>query len=150
MTAGVDHIGVACIFACHDQAGRIVLAKRNETARDERGRWDLGGGSVRFGETLEQAVRREVREEYGVDPLEVTLIHAYSALRTNAGVPTHWVALLHAVAVDPSQVHLAEPDKFTELGWFDLDHLPSPLHSQIEPHSLPALRAYFSHSLIPA
>ncbi|MBI4032665.1 NUDIX domain-containing protein [Candidatus Berkelbacteria bacterium] len=148
MQPGVDHIGVTCIFACHDDAGRIVLAKRNNSARDEKGRWDLGGGRVHFGETLEQTVRREVREEYGTDPIEVTLLHAYSALRMNDGVPTHWVALLHAVRVNPAEVYLAEPHKFTELGWFSLEALPTPLHSQIEPNALPALQRYFSQVLI--
>ena len=44
---------------------RVVLVKRaNEPLKGE---WSLPGGAVDVGETLEQAIRREVREETGLD-----------------------------------------------------------------------------------
>jgi 8-oxo-dGTP diphosphatase len=47
-----------------DAAGRYLLVLR--TAEPEAGRWALPGGRVEPGETLEDAVVREVREETGV------------------------------------------------------------------------------------
>jgi hypothetical protein len=32
--------------------------------------------------------------------------------------------------VDPTKVKNNEPEKIDEIGWFSLDKLPSPLHSQ--------------------
>lgn len=138
---GVDFIGVTVPFVIHDGKGKFLLQKRSKNCRDEQGRWDVGGGSMEFGETWEEAVRREVKEELGVDPQKVEFIHAFNALRDNHGTPTHWVALVHAVQVDPDEVKIIETDKIDEIGWFTMDSLPSPLHSQMMNGLLPAQKA---------
>jgi ADP-ribose pyrophosphatase YjhB (NUDIX family) len=57
---------VACVGAVvHDEAGRLLLVRRGH--EPHRGRWTLPGGRVETGETTEQAVVREVREETGLD-----------------------------------------------------------------------------------
>ena len=38
------------------------------------------------------------------------------------------------VLVDPKQVKIGEPDKFDDIGWFEIDNLPDKLHSQIRAH----------------
>ncbi len=126
---GFDHIGVCAPFVIHDGKGKILLHKRGKNARDEHGRWDVGGGAVEFGETLEAAVRRELKEEFGADALEITYITTYEAHREHDGQKTHWIAVTHAVLVDPDTVVIGEPDKIDEIGWFGLDDLPDPLHS---------------------
>jgi 8-oxo-dGTP pyrophosphatase MutT (NUDIX family) len=49
--------------AIFDDAGRVLLIKENY----DRERWGFPGGAVEVGETIEQAVVREVREETGLD-----------------------------------------------------------------------------------
>jgi len=41
------------------------------------------------------------------------------------------VALDFKVRVDRGKVKNGEPHKFEEIGWFKLDDLPCPLHSQV-------------------
>jgi len=135
---GVDFIGVTVPFVVHDGKGRVLLQKRSKNCRDEHGRWDVGGGSMEFGENWEEAVRREVKEELGAEPLKVEFLHAFNALRDNNGTPTHWVALVHAVEVNPEEVKIIETDKIDEIGWFTMDSLPSPLHTQIMHGLIPA------------
>lgn len=43
MIKGVDYTGVCIIYFCHDAKGNFIMAKRSPQARDERGRWDIGG-----------------------------------------------------------------------------------------------------------
>jgi ADP-ribose pyrophosphatase YjhB (NUDIX family) len=120
---------VSCVFVCHDGAGRLLLARRAAGARDEPGTWDTGAGALEFGESFEAAVTREVTEEYAATPRSVTLIGVRNVLRDDP--PSHWVAVLFAVRVDPAQVAIGEPHKFDRIGWFTGDALPTPLHSQL-------------------
>lgn len=129
---GVDFIGVTVCFIVHDGKGKFLLQKRSKNTRDEHGKWDIGGGAVEFGETLDQAVRREVQEELCTQPSKVEFLAAYEAHRDNHGTPTHWIALLHSVQVDPSAVKIGEPDRIDEIAWFNSYDLPSPLHSMFE------------------
>ena len=46
------------------------------------------------------------------------------------GKPTHWVALDFKVLVDPKNVKINEPHKFDDIGWFNLENIPQPVHSQ--------------------
>lgn len=129
---GVDYIGVTVTFVIHDGKGNFLLQKRSQNTRDEKGKWDVGGGALEFGEEWSDAVWREVEEEIGVKPLKVEFLKAFNALRENNGVNTHWIALVHAVQVDPSKVRINEPEKIDEIAWFTLELLPSPLHSKIK------------------
>ncbi|MGH3312646.1 MAG: NUDIX hydrolase [Streptomyces sp.] len=128
---------VSCVFVCKDATGRILLARRSAGARDEPGTWDTGAGALEHGETFDQAVTREVREEYTATPLSISTIGVRNILR---GDPvSHWVAVVFAVEVDPSEVAIGEPHKFDTLGWFTPAGLPYPQHSQL-PETLALFR----------
>ena len=121
--------GVSVVFVCEDGEGRILLARRGAGARDEPGAWDCGAGALEFGESFESAVAREVEEEYATVPQRIELCGVRNVVR--ADPPSHWVAVVFRVRVDPSAVVIGEPHKFDELGWFRPDELPAPLHSQL-------------------
>ncbi len=136
---GIDHIGVSICAVVHDGKGRILLMKRGSEARDEQGNWDICGGAIEFGESIDEALRRELKEELCADPIDIEFLTVYDAHRVHAdGSPTHWVALAHAVKVDPAKVKIGEPHKIAEIGWFTSDNLPSPLHTQFPKNFEPA------------
>lgn len=141
---GVDHIGVTVNFLIHDGQGRLLLQKRSQNCRDEQGRWDIGGGAVEFGETLEEAVHRELAEEYLTKPVSIQKTRSGTALRQNNGHLTHWVYVNYKVLVKPEDIQIGEPHKVDEIGWFTRDTLPQPLHSMFPI----ALEVALEHNLI--
>ncbi|WP_323761628.1 8-oxo-dGTP diphosphatase MutT [Maricaulis sp.] len=62
---------VLFVAACAllDADGRILIAKRPE-GKAMAGLWEFPGGKIEPGETPEQAVVRELREELSVEPCE--------------------------------------------------------------------------------
>lgn len=130
MRKGVDYTGISIVFACHDGEGNFLLSKRSAQCRDEHGTWDPGGGGVEFGDTIEMTLKKEIAEEYCTDVLAFERLGYRDVHREHEGAKTHWLALDFKVLIDRSKVKNGEPHKIGELGWFTLDALPSPMHSQ--------------------
>ena len=57
------HVAVGIIY---NQQQQILLAKRPEHT-DQGGLWEFPGGKVETGETVRQALVRELQEEIGID-----------------------------------------------------------------------------------
>lgn len=128
---GVGYVGVITCFICHDGAGRIFMAKRSNKARDEQGTWDVGGGGLDWGVSAEENAKKEIAEEYGVTARDVKFLGYRDVFRKLPdGTKTHWLALDFVAHINREHVRINEPEKFDEAGWFTLDDLPTPLHSQ--------------------
>ena len=136
MTKGIDYPGVSVVALCHDGSGKYLLELRSEQCRDERLTWsNVGGGGLEAHESLEDAVRREIREECGADALDIEPLGYREVFReTNLG-KTHWVAFDFKVRVNPTVISIKEPRLCLEHRWCALDDFPTPLHSQF-PHFL--------------
>ncbi len=52
-----------------DADGRVLITQR-PSGKAHAGKWEFPGGKVETGETPEQAVNRELREELGLEPCE--------------------------------------------------------------------------------
>ena len=127
---GLDSIGVAVVCFCHDGAGKYLVAQRSERSRDERGAWEPGSGSVEFGERLEDAVRREMREEYSVEVMDLEFMGFRDVHRLHEGRKTHWIVFDYRARVDPQAVRIGEPEMLNEIRWVRLEDIPTPRHSQ--------------------
>ena len=130
MVPGRDYIGVGVGAVVRDADGRVFLARRGPRARNEAGCWEFPGGTVQFGEKLEETVRREFREEYGME-IEVTgLLGVADHLLPGEG--QHWVSVSFAARHVGGVPQIREPGKCIEIGWFNEDDLPSPLSQAAE------------------
>jgi len=143
---GIDYIGVSVGALLVNDDGAVFLSRRGRQASNERGCWETPGGKVGFGETLEDAVRREMREEYGIDIEIVAQFPAEDHLLPEEG--QHWVATTFLARLVPgSEPRILEPDKCDGIGWFPLDALPSPL-SAITQRDLVAYRTCVARQCI--
>ncbi len=131
MQKGIDYIGVTASYLCHDGKGNYLMNKRSAQCRDEQGRWDFGGGSVEFGDTVEETLKKELKEEYCVENYSSKFLGYTDSFRELEGKKYHWIHFVFLVEVDPKEVQNGEPHKFEEIGWFTLKNLPQPLHSNI-------------------
>jgi ADP-ribose pyrophosphatase YjhB (NUDIX family) len=82
----------------------------------------------------EKAVRREIKEEYCADVINLKFLGANNILRQRKYEKTHWIALLFAAQIKPEQVRIGEPEKMDEVGWFTPKTWPKPLHSMFLKH----------------
>ncbi|MBW3019615.1 NUDIX domain-containing protein [Candidatus Woesearchaeota archaeon] len=130
MKKGVDFTGVCIVFFCHDGNGKFLMGKRSEKCRDDWHCWDIGGGGLRFGERVEEAVRREIKEEYCTDCRKIEFLGFRDVHRVHEGEKTHWVALDFKVEVDPEKAGTGEPERQADVQWFTLDNYPEKCHSQ--------------------
>jgi 8-oxo-dGTP pyrophosphatase MutT (NUDIX family) len=131
MIRGFDCIGVAAVTMCHDGAGNYLLGLRSDKCRDEHDRWDpIGSGGLEFGEHIEDAIKREVKEECGADVIEIEYLGFREVHRVINGQASHYIAFDHKVHIERNQVHITEPDKCLELRWCKLGEIPEPRHSQ--------------------
>lgn len=127
---GVDYVGVAVIYFCHNGKGKFLMGKRSKNTRDEHGRWDIGGGAIEFGHSVDETLRREIKEEYCTDVVGYTFLGFRDVHREHDGKKTHWIGLDFAVEINPKIVAIGEPHKCDDLQWFTLDTIPDNAHSQ--------------------
>ena len=126
---GMDYTGVTVSFFCHDGAGNFVMHRRTDKCRDEHWKWDFGGGGLKFGEKINDAVYREVQEEYVAKPQEVEFLGWSELFREHEGRKTHWLNFRYKVRLNRDNVQNGEPHKHDKIGWFTLNSLPDDMHS---------------------
>lgn len=114
--------------------GKLLLIRRLRAP--EPGFWSLPGGKVDPFETIADAARREIAEELGIRLTELSLLCVVDHMADDQ----HWVAPTFLAESFEGEPAILEPDKHSEMGWFALDALPSPL-AQSAVAATAALRA---------
>ena len=84
-------VGVAAVVL--NDVGQVLLVKRGRPPR--QGQWGLPGGLLDLGERLVDGVRREVREECGIEIEVMDLVAAFEPIQRDAEarVEYHYVVL---------------------------------------------------------
>jgi len=108
---------IPAVAAVIVQDDRLLLIKRG--VEPSKGKWSIPGGSIEWGETLEDALKREVREETGLE-IEVGAVAGVFDLITGA---------YHYVIIDyfarPIGGELRPGDDASDARWIALDELDS-------------------------
>jgi ADP-ribose pyrophosphatase YjhB (NUDIX family) len=101
--------------------GRLLLIRRGHGPA--AGSWSVPGGRVRLGETLHEAVVREVAEETGLAVVVESFLGWVERLDVDADEPAHFVILDFAVAPLEPDAPLSAGDDAAEAAWVDLADL---------------------------
>ncbi len=106
-----------CPIAAIVRDGSILRGLRNYTPDKWKAIsvWTMPGGRCEMGESVEDALRREVREEIGVDDLKVLdFIGEVPGVKEGDTVPIFFCNA-------DQEPQLMEPDKFSEWRWVPLE-----------------------------
>ncbi|MBW8701125.1 putative 8-oxo-dGTP diphosphatase 2 [Streptomyces sp. MBT84] len=118
MTQPIVVVGAALV-----DGGRLLAARRSAPV-ELAGRWELPGGKVEPGESPEQALVRELREELGVTAEPVERVPGEWALKPGY-VLRIWLARLLEGAPEPLEDHdelrWLTPDEVWGVDWLDQD-----------------------------
>lgn len=120
MVQGKDYIGVGCGAFIVNEKNELLLQLRNKAPEKEY--WCIPGGKVEMFERFEQAVKREVKEEIGVE-IEVGACLGICDHIIKAE-EKHWVSPSYLCKIIKGEPQIMEPTKHLDMKWFPLDKLP--------------------------
>jgi 8-oxo-dGTP pyrophosphatase MutT (NUDIX family) len=110
-----------------DAHGRVLLQRRADT-----GEWGVVGGALEIGESSEEAARRELREETGLEAGDLVLLGIVSGgdagrrVYPNGDV-VHAVGAVYAAREVRGELRL-QAEELTEVAYFDPGDPPTPMH----------------------
>jgi len=106
--------GVGAVIICK---GKILLEKRK--GEPGRGKWTVPGGLVELGESAEQTVIREVREETNLEVDQPKLVDVVNSVTTdeNGKIKYHFVIVDYFVKLKGGTLKAA--DDAAELSWVE-------------------------------
>lgn len=105
----------ALVFESAREPLRILMIERG--TEPFKGWWSLPGGMVETGETLEQAVRREVREETGLDAGELRFLQVFERITPDEAGRTEYHFVLADYICVPAGGQLRAGDDAAEARW---------------------------------
>ncbi|KKQ77912.1 MAG: NUDIX hydrolase [Candidatus Daviesbacteria bacterium GW2011_GWF2_38_6] len=106
--------------------GKVLLGKRRNT--HGAGEYASPGGHLEFNESIEDAARRECREEAGIEIKNIKFLR-FSNMRKygkhygDIGLTAEWKS---------GEVKVCEPQKMEKWDWYKLNNLPKPLFAALD------------------
>jgi 8-oxo-dGTP diphosphatase len=107
---------------------KVLLLKRKQVLGSET--WCFPGGHLEFNESFEECAKRETLEEAG---LTIKNVH-YVALTNDIYEMEnkHYVTIFMVSDYEQGKAQIMEPEKASDMGWFEWNNLPSPLFLPIQ------------------
>jgi len=114
----------ACALIHRDFRGvkKIFLPKRADTKKFLPGVYEIPGGHIDFGEDIVDGLKREIKEEFGVN---ITVGDPFASFTyTNDIKGSHSVEVIYfATFTSPIEDIQLHPEDHSEYGWFAEDEL---------------------------
>ena len=107
-------VGIGAIIT---RGGAVLLVRRG--GEPQKGIWSIPGGVLQLGETLEEGVRREVREEAGLDVRVVERVEVVERILPDATGRLEYHYILIDYLCERTGGTLRAADDAAEAAWVD-------------------------------
>ena len=112
------------VIAIIKKGDKYLLTKRQEIdkkdPKDFLGKWQLPGGGVNFGERVEEAVKREVKEELALDVEVISLVpYVIQSIRKN----WHGIGIVLFCRLTDVKQGIELNQEADEYGWFTFSEI---------------------------
>ncbi len=114
-----QNVGVGILVFDSTQK-KILLGKRKNSFR--AGTWGIPGGRVGITESIEDAMKRELREETGVKPIQYKYLGVVREYQKENNGP--FIFFIFKCTKYAGDIKNMEPDKCEGWVWHDLNKLP--------------------------
>jgi 8-oxo-dGTP diphosphatase len=106
--------------------GKVLMGKRKNSHGS--GQWAPPGGYFEHGESFEGAVKREVKEESGIEIQNIRFLSLYNE---KDHMPKHMVNIGFVADWKSGEPVVLEPEKCEGWEWYEVDNLPEPLFATV-------------------
>jgi len=103
-----------------EKDGKILMGNKAPGRGPYPGTWRLPGGGVEEGETLEQALVREVKEEVGLDVINSEMVFECEDITQGNEEMMHYKFNIFKAEVEGKENH---SDEFPKIKWIDKNDL---------------------------
>lgn len=125
MSDNIVKVGLA-VFVFKD--GQFVMLQRQ--GAHGAGSWSIPGGHIEFGESFAETAAREVLEETGMTIKNVRFAAVTNDIFQEEG--KHYITIWMASDWEAGEATITEPDRCSEMSWFNFNSLPEPLFLPFE------------------
>lgn len=108
-------------YAVFRKNGEILLLKRSNTGFED-GNYSMVAGHLDGGETVKDSLKREVKEEVGID-LDLKYVDIVHIMHRKSP-DREYIDFYLSVSQWEGEVKNTEPEKCSELRWSKMDKLP--------------------------
>lgn len=125
MKCNRPHVGIAVIIK--NDNGEVLMMKRNGSHGSHK--WGFPGGKLEFFETFEDCAIRETKEETNIDVFDINVVDITNDFFHEDEL--HYVTIFVTGSALSYDAVIMEPNKFSDIGWFSKENLPSELFDPI-------------------
>ncbi len=111
----------AFIYKLEDGVYKLFLPKRASTKKFLPNVFELPGGHLDFGESLEEGLKREIKEEFGKEIVVGDVFYAFTYVNEVKG--SHSVEIIYFAQFPGDEEIELNPEDHSEYRWFSKEDL---------------------------
>ncbi|MFZ5932525.1 MAG: NUDIX hydrolase [Patescibacteria group bacterium] len=121
MDNSLQIVSIIVVLRCES---KFLLVQRNDNDDIFPGRWQNLGGKIEPGETVENAIRREIREEVGLKiNRHPIFLQSYSWKKDNHSPVRLGLIFLISLVGKPKNYKIRLNSELSSFGWFSLNEV---------------------------